>query len=180
MPVVRTVIAALVLLALAVGWPVSAAAHGGVLASSSPVDGAAVPELGTMELRFSTPVLSEYSMFALTSSAGATVDLEPTFATDGRSVVLKPTVPVVPGGYRLAYRVVADDGHPSAGSIGFTVGDTEDAPPARPTAAPPRSPGLLSEERFATDRALPWVLAGTGLLIAGAFTYLLTSGRRRP
>lgn len=81
------------------------------------------------------------------------------------------------GGYRLAFRVVADDGHPSTGSIGFTVGDTTAAPPPRPTAAPPSQPGLLSADRFATDRALPWVIAGAGALVVGCFAYLLTRSR---
>lgn len=83
-------------------------------------------------------------------------------------------------GYRLAYRVVADDGHPNTGSIGFTVGDTTVPPPPRPSPAPASQPGLLSPERFGTDRSLPWVLAGTGVLVVAGFAYLLTRRRHDP
>ncbi len=167
----------LLLLVLLVWLPAGAAAHGGVLKSSNPADGAAVAKLATIELRFSTPVLAEYSQFALTDTTGATVSVQPRFTPDNRSVTLAAATALAAGGYRLAFRVVADDGHPSTGSIGFTVGDTTAVPPPRPTAAPPSQPGLLSADRFATDRALPWVLGGAGTLVVAGFVYLVT--RRR-
>ena len=166
----------MVLLFLLVGFP-AAAAHGGVLKSSNPADGAAVAKLTTIELRFSTPVLAEYTQFALADTTGATISVQPTFTADNRSVTLTSGIDLPAGGYRLAFRIVADDGHPSTGSIGFTVGDTTAAPPPRPTAAPPSPPGLLSADRFATDRALPWVLAGVGVLIIAGFVYLFTRSR---
>lgn len=49
---------------LLVGFPAAAAAHGGVVKSSNPADGAAVANLTSIELRFSTPMLAEYSQFA--------------------------------------------------------------------------------------------------------------------
>lgn len=165
-------------LLLMAGFPGVAAAHGGVLKSSNPADGANVAALATLELRFSTPVLAEYSQFALTDTTGTTTTVASEFTADNRSVTLTPGAALAAGGYRLAYRVVADDGHPSTGSIGFTIGDTPATPPPKPTIAPPSQPGLLSRDRFATDRALPWVLAGTGALIVAGFAYLLTRTRR--
>lgn len=167
----------LVPLVLLVGFPAAAAAHGGVLKSSNPADGAAVADLSRIELRFSTPVLAEYSQFVLTDSTGAVTSLEPTFTPNSRAVTLTAGAGLAAEGYRLAYRVVSDDGHPATGSIGFTVGDTTVPPPPRPSPAAPSQPGLLSADRFATDRALPWVLAGTATLIAAGFVYLLSRSR---
>lgn len=170
----RTIAALSLMLILIVGLPGGAAAHGGVLKSSTPADGAAVTELSEIVLGFTTPVLGEYSMFALTGTDGSTIAVGVTFAVDSRSVTLEPAGVVADGGYRLSFRVVADDGHPSTGSIGFTVGDPTATPPAPSSATPAVSPGLLSEERFRSDRALPWVLAGAGLLVAAGAAYLAT------
>ncbi len=169
--------AVVVVVLLMLGVPGIASAHGGVVKSSDPADGDRVAALSTLELRFSTPVLARYSQFALTDTAGTPTAVTPEFSPDDRAVTLTPGAALGAGGYRLAYRIVADDGHPSTGSIGFTVGDTAAVPPPKPSAAPPSRPGLLSRDRFATDRALPWVLAGTAVVILLGFAYLLT--RRR-
>ncbi|GAA3704860.1 copper resistance protein CopC [Microlunatus aurantiacus] len=159
-----------------IGLPCRAAAHGGVLDYSTPAEGAAVAELPQIVLRFTTPILTEYSQFVLTQTGGTPITLQPTYTPDSQTVTLQPATTVPDGGYRLAYRIVSDDGHPVTATIGFTVGDTTATPPPAPTTRP-SEPGILDAERFERDKALPWVLGGAGLLVIAAFVYLLT---RRP
>lgn len=169
-----TVVAVVMITAVGlIGLPARAAAHGGVLDYSTPHEGAAVSELPEIVLRFTTPILTEYSQFVLTQTGGTTITLQPTYTPDNQTVTLKPAATIPDGGYRLAYRIVADDGHPVTATVGFTVGDTTATPPPAPTARP-SEPGILDAERFERDRALPWVLAGAGLLVVAGFVYLFT------
>lgn len=106
-------------IAALVGWGTSAAAHT-ALVSSSPAPGAAVESPAVVSLTFSEPLLAiGAGIFVLDAegvehAAGAAYFPEP-------ATIQVDVLPLAPGAYTAAWRVVADDGHPIEGRLPFTV-----------------------------------------------------------
>lgn len=152
-----------------------AAAHTDLLARSAPADGSVVRTLTEVELEFVDAVQPQLSVFVLTRSAGPSVTLDsPTLPERGPVARLTATTPVADGLYRLGYQIVQTDGHASTGYIQFEVssdGKSHAEPwPVTPVTEPV---GVLSKQRFATDRALPWVLATMAIFLALFTTYVV-------
>lgn len=109
------------LLGLAVAIaPMVAAAHSKSEATT-PADGATVPEVSELSMRFDDP------MRIISVTLTATDDdieieretgMEPT--TEFRAVPLEE---LAPGSYRFDWRGMASDGHPMQGNFSFTVAE---------------------------------------------------------
>ncbi|MGL4742775.1 MAG: copper resistance CopC family protein [Dermatophilaceae bacterium] len=115
----RTAVAVAVCAAGALIAPAPAQAHTG-LEVSLPADGATVSSLpAPVRLRFTDDIVPGTAAAALTGPRGA-VDLAAPSAL-GRDV--RMTLPPVlnPGRYRLAWRVVAEDGHAVRGMLTFVL-----------------------------------------------------------
>jgi hypothetical protein len=130
---------------LTAGTGVALSAVGGVLlagpaqahtslVSSAPSSGAVLEgPVPVVTLVFSRPVLSRQAQVVVTGPDGAAVAGGPAQVSGG--TVRWPVGPwPTSGAYRLAYRVLAEDGHPITGEVPFRVSP---AVAPTPTAAPP-------------------------------------------
>lgn len=155
---------AALLLTLAPLTPASAHAE---LTSSSPADGAAVPQLpSTVELRFSEAIASP-AYVTVTDPAGREVSVGPPEVLD--TLVAQPVADsAAAGAYTVEYRVVSSDGHSISGSLDFTVALGTGAPDA--DTGPATSAGGFWAEHWRQA-----ALAGVGLLAGVA---LLGTGLR--
>lgn len=153
------------------------------LTSSTPADGATLDTApGEVVLTFSGEINPELA------EAAVTVDGK---SADAGPVTVKGATVTVPlpgdeGDYRVAYRVVAADGHRVDGQLRFTAaapaGNRD--PAASPSEASPSSeaanPSPAAKARTVT-RSWVWVLIGLGGVgLVGALAYVLISGRKRP
>ena len=124
--------------------PVTVQAHT-ELSSSSPVDGAVldVPP-DAITFTFNEDLLAGSSSIALNDMTGTTVLSESVDAV-GPTITVPWPADLPAGTYQAAYRVVAADGHPVTGAIGFTLVGTsakasavpEPSAAARPVVEPP-------------------------------------------
>ncbi len=114
-----------------VGAAVPAAAHAD-LVSTDPVDGAALqsaPE--SITLSFNSKILADITELAVTNSAGELVTGIVAESAQTTATALWPVD--LPGDtYKVAYRIVSEDGHPITGSFSFSY-------PASQTSAPSES-----------------------------------------
>jgi len=107
-----------------------AQAHAALL-RSDPSDGSVLPSAPSMvRLTFSEPVTPIGAGLRVVGSDGSRVDLGPASADDGRAAdasVLAVALPLdlADGGYLAVWRVRSVDGHAIAGTLRFTVGDSE-------------------------------------------------------
>jgi methionine-rich copper-binding protein CopC len=91
------------------------------LVRANPAPGASVAgHLDRIELDFSSPVLPRLAEVLVTRTTDRSRVSGRAESFDDRVVV--PVRALAPGGYLVAYRVVAADGHPVVGSYSFTVG----------------------------------------------------------
>lgn len=91
------------------------------LVSTTPAAGAVVAaEVGSVTLVFSQPVLSSQALVVVSGPDGADRADGPAQVSGG--TVSQPVGPVpTSGSHRLAYRVLAEDGHPITGEVSFQV-----------------------------------------------------------
>lgn len=167
----------------------SASAHAELVKITPDVDAQLSTAPKDVVLEFSEPVNTSFTTVVVTSAAGVSV-------TSGKPVVVgtKVTQALVPrmaaGVYRVAFRVVSNDGHPVAGESRFTLtlapttspspsGLSESPPSASPSAtpsvattdvAPLPSPDAgqssgLSRSSLAAAGAFALLLVGAGLLV---------------
>ncbi|GAA3680614.1 hypothetical protein GCM10022237_44590 [Nocardioides ginsengisoli] len=112
------------------GWSLPASAHAG-LVTSDPAEGQRLDRLpASVSLEFSEPIGTP-AYVVVTAADGTRVD-RGEVKVDGPSVSVAVARKgagkgAAKGGYEIAYRVVSEDGHAVAGTIGFAVG-TEAAP----------------------------------------------------
>jgi copper transport protein len=141
------------------------------LVSSSPADGDSL-EAGPPVIRliFSEPVEAALSRIVLVSVRG---EIEARVRADSidAQTLFGDLPPLAPAGYRVDWRVVSADGHPVAGSFGFTVlgsGRADSVPPP----APPPSPSA------GHSHAGPAVPAGVSAALRGLamFSLLVLAG----
>jgi methionine-rich copper-binding protein CopC len=94
-------------------------------------------------LEFNEPISNKFATVIVTSAAGVNV-------AKGKPTVLggKVTQPLSPsltsGGYRVAYRVTSDDGHPVGGQSTFTLALAPVGTPHGPSAAPSATPPVAA------------------------------------
>jgi methionine-rich copper-binding protein CopC len=136
------------------------------LVSTSPADGAqaAVPPAAVV-LVFDQPVSTRLSTVQVTGPEGGTWQAGPAGVLGG--TVTQPLVELGPAGtYRVAWRVVAPDGHPVTGTSSFTLGTAGTGTPVEASVASAGRGGGLPVG----------VLAAAGVpLVAATAVY----GRRR-
>jgi hypothetical protein len=95
---------------------------------------------------FSDPVQPVLSVVSVTGADGEELTAgPPTASADGASVSQALRSPLAPGTYRVAYRVLAADGHPVTGTFEITATGAPAAPApgtaaGTPTPAPAASP----------------------------------------
>ncbi|MGG5260464.1 copper resistance CopC family protein [Phycicoccus avicenniae] len=112
-----------------------ASAHTG-LEGSTPGEGGTVSSLSApVRLHFADPVLKGTAAAVLTGPEGRVELARP--SVRGASVTFRLPKGTAAGRHRLAWRVVADDGHPVEGVLTFTVA-------ARAVAAPSPAPSASS------------------------------------
>jgi len=168
----------------------SASAHAELVKITPDVDAQLTTAPKDVVLEFSEAVNASFATVVVTTSAGVSV-------TSGKPTVVgaKVTQALVPGmaagTYRVAYRVVSNDGHPVAGESRFTLtlAPTTSPSPSPPSVSPPATPSVAT-----TDVAPPpspntdqrGGLSRSSLAIAGAFALLLIGAglllrrRKRP
>jgi methionine-rich copper-binding protein CopC len=153
-----------------------AAAHTD-LVTSTPAAGATLAAAPTaVRLVFEEPVSARLASVVVTGPDG--VDHAQGAPTVAGTVVVQHLSPLtVVGRFRVAYRVVSDDGHPLKGSFSFTV--TAPASPAAAVVPVVPAPSLLAAAAPRVADAVPgadrglagWVVPAAGaalLLVAGA------------
>ena len=159
----------------------SASAHAELVKITPDADAGLTTAPKDVVLEFSEPVNTSFTTVVVTSAAGVSV-------TSGKPSVVgaKVTQALVPrmaaGAYRVAFRVVSNDGHPVAGESRFTLtlAPTTSPPPSSLSASPPSASPSATPLVATTDVApLPGPNAGqsgglsrSGLAAAGAFTLL--------
>ena len=172
LPVLRPLVAAVATAGalLLVAAP-SASAHD-ALVSTTPAGGSTVASApSAITLTFEEPPTTQGMAVSLTAPDGTVSKLVPTLAGD---VVTAPVSGSLdPGAYRVAWRIVADDGHPVTGTFAFTIAGATSSAPATPSA---------SASSVATDGAASagpglWVVAV--LAVVGLVAGVLLARRRR-
>ena len=173
-----------VALALGLVLPAAPASAHTRLVSSSPAPGAEVPsDTRDVVLSFDGAVRERISAVAVTAPNGSAVAPGPV-TVRGTDVVLALAPPLVPGAWSVAYRVVADDGHPISGRLTFTVAAAPSGPAPPASASPPASAAPASSTGDAaagpqgngTSPVLPVV---GGLAVAAGLGAVLLRRRTR-
>lgn len=166
--------------ALTVALASPASAHTRLL-SSTPSSGAVVQAPVEVVLVFSDPVQPDLSAMSVTGADGEDhVVGPPTSGPDGSSVSQALRTPLEPGAHRVAYRVLAADGHPVTGTFAFTATAPASAAPTprsevSPTAVPPTTDDAALRsvaDETPDDGGLP-VLPLVGGLVVAAVAGLL-------
>lgn len=146
---------------------------------SDPADGSTLTSTpAQVVLTFAEAPLEAGLGVVATGPDGVHHDLAPT--VDGATVVAPWPGTLDQGTYIVAYRVVADDGHPVSGKISFTIGATT---PSGPSSASPVATSTADQPATADTRSnqFPyWALAlGIAALIGvlGALRYRSTRNR---
>jgi methionine-rich copper-binding protein CopC len=178
---------ALLLSPLLVATPASA--HN-ALAGSTPAAGSTLTTAPTsVTLNFEEPPLSSGMAVVVTAPDKSRVSPGSPVLTG--SDVVTPLAPLTASGtYSVAWRVVADDGHPVTGTFTFTVdlgAATSVSPSATPSASPSATPsatssaaGTVATTTDASSSSAPvgWIVAGAAALAVLVGAVALVSRRR--
>jgi methionine-rich copper-binding protein CopC len=113
---------ALALLALLTVVPLTAAAHG-VLERTDPRAGGSVKAPpGQVRLWFTGALEPAYSRVRVVDGAGKRVDLNDSALEPGNAALLRVSLPaLVPGRYRVVWRVISVDSHVTEGDFFFRI-----------------------------------------------------------
>lgn len=137
------------LIAMGVAAPASAHTQ---LVGVDPAEGTTVTAGESVTLTFSEDLLTIGAEASVTDSAGVATALEVTFPTPAAAQVVLPDMAA--GDVSLAWRIVATDGHPIEGSLGFAV-EGSDTPTAGTTVSPRAATPSPSSTPPATATADP-------------------------
>ena len=165
---IRVLVGVVVSAAFLIAWAVPAGAHT-ALKASSPKDGGRIDAAPSrLMMEFTAPLLSIGYRIVVQGPDGREYQVGKPLITNSTrlSQPLKPLGP--PGQYRAEFRVVAYDGHPLTGRMGFTL--TKPGPAAGGSTAVVR-PAPLTAVSTQINNAPPWA-TWTAISIA----LLLTSG----
>lgn len=189
LPLIPLALAASLLTAFLVLFaPLSASAHDALVASSPEADGTVDTLPEALTLTFSEDLIAGEGAteVVVTDAAGTTVSTGA--ATVTGAVVTQPLAAEAEAGvYRVLWKVVSSDGHPTSGEYSFTVTtSTVVAPASEPTAQASEEPVAQPSETVATpdptaaptseeptDTTGLLVLVIVGLLAIAAVTILL-------
>jgi copper resistance protein C len=155
----------------------AASAHD-ALVSTSPASGAALTSAPTtIALTFEEPPTTQGMAMSLTSPDATVTRLAATLSGDVVSAPVPGTL--APGAYRVAWRVVADDGHPVTGTFSFTLAGSasSSSTPATSTASAAASTVAVATDGAASSSALPWLPGGLVVVLAAGGVALVV--RRR-
>lgn len=142
-------------------------AHAG-LVSSTPANGAVVTSAETLTLVFTEAPDPSLSSVRLTDNGGTSLTLGPAVA-DGQTLTVPVVAPVPEGIYTVTWRVVStEDGHVTAGSFSFGMGDVA-APIGSEAAGEPVGPTPLSVAAKAALYAGLFLLVAVAVVGLGAF-----------
>jgi copper resistance protein C len=158
----------------------SASAHD-VFISSTPANGSTLTSPPTaIVLTFEEPPTTSGLAVALTAPDGTVSTLAPTLA--GAVVTAPVTGTLAPGAYTVAWRVVADDGHPLTGTLAFTFA----APSTSASTSASATSAAASPVATTTAAGAPstssvgagwWIALGAVVVLAVGAVVVL--GRRR-
>lgn len=200
--------AAILLIAftLLFAWPQSASAHDSLVSSDPAADSTVETLPSELTLTFSAALIGgEGATEIVVTDADCDVaaDADCNYYTDGEpsldgAMVTQPLVSAAPAGeYRVIWKVVSSDGHPTSNEFTFTVSTgtaDETTPPEDDTAVPtptasetaaPVTPDDTAADSPASDEssgsAWIWVISIVGVLaVATVVTWLVIRGRRGP
>lgn len=163
-----------------------AVAHTDLVGGSPGAGDVVAGPLADLTLTFTDVLLAEGAQIQVTDGRGAGVS--GAVAVSGSRARVQLTDESRPGTYRVAYRVVANDGHPVTGSYRFRV--TTTASDVRPAASEIEADPALEEAGppvVATAAGPPtgpssstWVVAGLGVATLTLVLGIGSAGRRRP
>ncbi len=91
------------------------------LVRANPARDATVAPLRTVQLAFSAHIETRFSTVQVVSAAGQTLAGESEVGSDNRTLTATLDRPLVPGAYRVEWRIVSADGHRMQGDYGFMV-----------------------------------------------------------
>jgi len=167
------------------GLNASAAAAHTALLSSDPADGSVLTApLPNITLTFNEALLPSVDTISINDASGNVV-MSQEVNPDGAVLSIPWPTNLPPGDYEVAYRAVADDGHPMIGALHFTLTgqssttastSASGAPAASVSAAPALAPGPGST----TSTGLSNLTLGIILLaVLVVFGFVLTVRRRK-
>ncbi|WP_185746041.1 copper resistance CopC family protein [Oryzihumus leptocrescens] len=160
----------------------SASAHATLL-KVSPADGATLTTAPRqVDLTFDEPVSSRFATVVITGPSGEDATAGPA-TVNGAHVAAALAGGLASGEYRVAFRVVSDDGHPVTGQSRFTLNLPAAGPSPRapaPSASPLAAPSTAAAPASLAGDGSSWVtqhlpaLSGALLLVvvgAGALVW---------
>ena len=153
-------------LVVPIGLAPAASAHD-AFTGSTPKSGSTLTTAPTsVTVSFEEPPLAAGLAVAVTAPDKSLVSSgDPVLTGSDVTVALEPLT--ASGAYTVAWRVVADDGHPVTGTFGFTLALGASATPSA-TATTTVTPALAATSSSAaadSSSALPWVLGGVAVLV---------------
>ena len=167
--------------ALALTGAIPAAAHN-ELVGSTPADGATVATAPReVVLEFDQPVQEPFTQVAVLDAADGHHERDEPLI-DGVTVT-QGLDDLVPGTYRISYRLGSADGHPITGTLTFTVTppatstETTTAEPS-PEVVTPAAATSTTEQASNTSTLL--LVGGLAVVVLGAVVYLMTGRQRQP
>lgn len=172
MTVRRWVVAVLLSIAGLLLAATPASAHTTLVSATPSVDGTLGDVPDRVELAFTTPVQARLAQVVVADADGRDHVVGAASTFDSR--VVAELASVAPGRYRVAYRVVAPDGHPVVGEYSFTVAASASATSGSERRAVDAGPPP------ATDGGRPWLVPVLGLLaVVAAVGLRVVHGVRR-
>ena len=133
----RTVHLFVLMVVLLIGMPTSASAHSEVERSDPPNGGMVQAGRTDLTLWFGEAITESGSSFSVRSQEPAAKPLQTTATLDDGDTVVHLTAPPLDRGtYTITWAVVADDGHPTRGTIIFGVGFRPDGIPGSEARTP--------------------------------------------
>lgn len=169
--------------------PLSASAHDVLLSSSPEADSTVETLPGELTLTFSNKLIDGdgATEILVTDAAGTAVSTGP--ATVNGAIVTQPLVDQAEAGaYRVVWKIVSSDGHPTSGEFSFTVSTSTvaETPSSTPTPEATVMPETVepsavpSQAPSEADAVGPWLLAIVGVLVViGVIVALLSRRGRR-
>lgn len=164
--------------AVAVGTDDLAAMHNELI-SSDPTDGAQITAgPPRVTLIFDLPAQRGFSAIVVTGPDSNQWQAGP--AVEDGATVSAPVRPLGPAGeYTIAWRIISSDGHPTGGTLGFTL-----TTPGPGAAVAPPDAGRSVNTTPATDTGFastlwPWLAGAGALLLVGVVMALRVSRSRR-
>jgi len=164
-------------LVVPIGLAPAASAHD-AFTGSTPKSGSTLTTAPTsVTVSFEEPPLAAGLAVAVTAPDKSLVSSgDPVLTGSDVTVALEPLA--ASGAYTVAWRVVADDGHPVTGTFGFTLALGASATPS--ATVTPSLAATSSSAAADSSSALPWVLGGVAVLVlVGAGLAAARALRRR-